>query len=208
MNLSLRPAGERGVLIEFEDAADRRLLDDVLSARPLPGLIDQVPALRTLLLTFATASDLHQAVDALATIDLDLDGTRAGENGEVVEIPVRYDGEDLPDVARLLDLSVDDVIARHTGQLWTVDFAGFMPGFGYCTGETGGLDVPRLTTPRTKIPAGSVALAGEFTSIYPQASPGGWRLIGSTDVQLWDLERTPPALLAPGRRIRFVEVGR
>lgn len=208
MNLSLRPAGERGVLIEFEDAADRRLLDDVLSARPLPGLVDQVPALRTLLLTFATSGDLHAAVEALATIDLSLEGTDVGSDAAVVEIPVRYDGDDLSDVAHLLGLTTDEVIARHTGQLWTVDFAGFMPGFGYCTGDVGGLDVPRLDTPRTKIPAGSVALAGEFTSIYPQVSPGGWRLIGSTDVQLWDLERTPPALLAPGRRIRFVEVSR
>src|SRR4029453_3517016 len=93
-------------------------------------------------------------------------------------------------------------------QLWTVEFAGFAPGFGYLTGSEGGLEVPRRASPRTRIPAGSVGLPGASSGIYPRASPGGWQLIGRSDAPLWDADRDPPALLTPGRRVRFVEVGR
>lgn len=204
--LDLRACGDRAVLVELPTPAARRYLDDLLSANPPAGLIDQVPTLRTLLLRLDSAEHLAQAVARLRGVDLNFARTSAAAHVEVVEVPVRYDGADLASVADLLGITTDEVVARHTGQLWTVDFAGFMPGFGYLTGERGGLTVPRLTSPRTRIPPGSVALAGDFTGIYPQASPGGWQLIGSTDAVLWDLDRTPPALLVPGRRIRFVAV--
>jgi KipI family sensor histidine kinase inhibitor len=98
------------------------------------------------------------------------------------------------------------VVARHTGSEWTVAFAGFAPGFGYLTGGDPRLEVPRRETPRTRIPAGSVGLAGRFAGVYPHDSPGGWQLIGSTTLRVWDLDRDPPALLAPGVRVRFEEV--
>lgn len=202
----MRPCGDSAVLVDLPTAATRRYLDDLLSANPPDGLIDQVPTLTTLLLRLDTPEHLAATITRLRGVNLDYaPSTRIGTH-EVVEVRVRYGGEDLPSVADILGLTVGQVIERHTSQLWTVDFAGFMPGFGYMTGERGGLTVPRLTTPRTRIPPGSVALAGDFTGIYPQASPGGWQLIGTTDAVLWDLDRTPPALLVPGRRVRFVAV--
>lgn len=122
----------------------------------------------------------------------------------VVEIPVRYDGPDLVETARLLGCSPTELITRHTGTDFTVAFCGFAPGFAYCIGWD--FDVPRLETPRVSVPSGSVAIAGEFTSVYPQSSPGGWRLIGNTTVRMWDQDRDSPALLAPGTRVRFVEI--
>jgi KipI family sensor histidine kinase inhibitor len=126
--------------------------------------------------------------------------------GDTVELPVHYDGADLDDLARLLELTTDEVVARHTGAEWTVAFCGFAPGFGYLTQPGTAWDVPRRATPRTKVPPGSVALAGEFSGVYPRESPGGWQLIGRTDVAVFDLDRDPAALLRPGTRVRFVEV--
>jgi KipI family sensor histidine kinase inhibitor len=130
-------------------------------------------------------------------------GTRAGEP---VEVPVRYDGEDLPEVARLTGLDAEEVVRRHTAPTYTVAFLGFSPGFPYLVGLDKALVVPRRDTPRTQIPAGSVGLAGDQTGIYPTASPGGWQLIGRTDLALFDPERDPPALLGPGGRLRFTAV--
>ncbi len=110
-----------------------------------------------------------------------------------------YDGEDLAEVAELTGLSIDAVIAAHTGQPWTVAFAGFAPGFGYLVGDNDGLNVPRRSSPRTAVPAGSVALAGNYSAVYPRRSPGGWQLIGRTAARMWDLDREQPALAAPGR---------
>ena len=116
-----------------------------------------------------------------------------------------YDGEDLGDVARLTGLTTREVVGAHTGQTWTVAFAGFAPGFGYLAGADARLTVPRLSVPRTSVPAGAVALAGEFGGVYPRASPGGWQLIGRTDHEMWCPDRDPPAVLTPGVRVRFVE---
>ena len=123
---------------------------------------------------------------------------------ETVEIPVTYDGEDLDDVARLMDLSTVEVIAAHQAALWQVAFCGFAPGFAYMTGDDPRFDLPRREAPRQVIPAGSVALAGRFCGIYPQASPGGWQLIGRTRLAMFDLSRAPAALLRPGMPARFV----
>ncbi|MEL4356816.1 MULTISPECIES: 5-oxoprolinase subunit B family protein [unclassified Luteococcus] len=203
----LLSAGADAVLVELADADQRRRLHRVLLEEPPAGLVELVPAARTVLLSAAGPEQLQGIVDHVnALVRAGLPATTQTAS-EPTTIAVRYDGEDLAQVAEVVGVSVREVVARHTGQLWTVEFAGFMPGFGYLSGEHGGLTVPRLSSPRTRIPAGSVALADEFTGIYPQASPGGWQLIGSTDAPLWDPERTPPALLAPGARIRFVEEG-
>jgi KipI family sensor histidine kinase inhibitor len=122
-----------------------------------------------------------------------------------VVIGVRYDGTDLDEVSRLTGLSPAEVVLAHTGMPWRVAFGGFVPGFGYLVGGDPRLQVPRRGSPRATVPAGSVALAGEFTGVYPRSSPGGWQLIGTTDAVLWDPTRVPPALLTPGATVRFVD---
>ena len=124
----------------------------------------------------------------------------------LVQIPVRYDGEDLAEVAQILGISAEEVVRRHTGSEWSVAFTGFAPGFAYLSGGDAIFNVPRRATPR-KVPAGAVALAGSFSAVYPQASPGGWQIIGVTDTAMWDLSRDLPALLQPGYRVRFVDAG-
>ncbi|MEO5875211.1 MAG: allophanate hydrolase subunit 1, partial [Streptosporangiaceae bacterium] len=120
-----------------------------------------------------------------------------------LEIPVVYDGADLDEVAELTGMGREEVIARHSSAEYTVAYLGFSPGFGYLTGLDPVLRVPRHDTPRTAVPAGSVAIAGPYTSVYPSASPGGWRLLGRTSTVLWDVRRDPPSLLGPGTRVRF-----
>ena len=118
-------------------------------------------------------------------------------------IDVVYDGADLTEVAGLTGMAAGEVIAAHTGTPWRVGFGGFAPGFAYLVGGDPRLHVPRRAEPRTRVPAGSVALAGEFSGVYPRESPGGWQLIGRTDAVLWDVERPQPALLTPGMWVRF-----
>lgn len=128
-----------------------------------------------------------------------------GVDAAPVVVPVRYDGEDLDAVAALARMSVPDLIAWHTGQVWTSALCGFAPGFSYLTGTAASLDLPRRSSARTSVPSGAVALAGEFSAVYPRASPGGWQLIGRTDVAMWSLDRQPPALAPAGTRVRFAE---
>jgi KipI family sensor histidine kinase inhibitor len=130
-------------------------------------------------------------------------GEATGAEGGVIEIPVVYDGPDLDEVAGLTGLSRQQVIERHAAAEYLVGWLGFSPGFGYLTGLDPELHVPRRDSPRTSVPAGSVAIAGPLAAVYPSASPGGWRLLGRTAAQLWDARREPPAVLAPGRRVRF-----
>lgn len=126
--------------------------------------------------------------------------------GRLVEIPVRYDGEDLDEVANLTGLSNSEVIELHSSTIFSAAFAGFAPGFMYCTGLPEVLQLPRRSTPRVKVPAGSLAMADTYTAIYPLNSPGGWNLIGTTDVQMFDPHAKQPSLLLPGDRVRFVPV--
>lgn len=163
--------------------------------------VDIVPGARTILL------DGVPDVDAAAASIVGWPapaGTGAAE-GDLLRIPVRYDGPDLPFVAEHWGVPVPEVIRRLSGTPLRVAFCGFAPGFGYLTGLPAQLSVPRLPAPRSRVPAGSVGLAGPYAGIYPTASPGGWRLVGRTDVVLFDVRRDPPALLSPGTRVRLVD---
>ena len=188
------PVGDDGWLIEPADAATVAGLH--AAVRGLPGVVECVPGWSTLLVR----TDGRPLPELPEPAVLDAAATR------LVEMPVRYDGADLDRVAELTGLSAAEVVDRHLRAEYTVAFLGFVPGFAYLRGLDPALHVPRLATPRTTVPAGAVGLAGEQTGIYPRPSPGGWQLIGSTDATLFDVERDPPALLAPGDRVRFVAV--
>jgi len=198
-----RLAGEHGLLVECADAAEVAATYAHLRARAAElGAVEVVPAARTVLL--GGLSDPASTRDLLvAEIPAPIPEDSAA--GALVEVPTRYDGEDLDEVARQWDVSVAEVVRIHQGCEFTVLFCGFAPGFAYCTGLPDGLAVSRRSDPRSRVPAGSVALAGEYTSVYPTASPGGWQLIGSTEVQLWRADDKSPALLVPGTRVRFVD---
>jgi KipI family sensor histidine kinase inhibitor len=198
----LRPAGERGLLVEVEDLETVHRLHAALRELEPPGVVELVPGYRTLLVVAEPerAGVLDELAAGLPELELPPAGAVAGEP---VEIPVTYDGEDLPEVASLTGLGPGEIVRRHTAPEYTVAFLGFSPGFPYLVGLDPALEVPRRDTPRTSIPAGSVGLAGGQTGIYPTASPGGWQLIGRTEVTLFDPERDPPTLLAPGGRLRF-----
>lgn len=200
--MRLRPAGERGLLVEVEDLETVHRLHAALRELDPPGVVELVPGYRTVLIVAdpAQAGVLDDLAARLPELELPPAEAVAGET---VEIPVSYDGEDLPEVASLTGLEPEEVVRRHTAAEYTVAFLGFSPGFPYLVGLDPALEVPRRDTPRTSIPAGSVGLAGNQTGIYPTASPGGWQLIGHTEVTLFDPTRDPPALLAPGTRLRF-----
>ena len=197
------PSGSTALLVELDGLEEVLGLYAALVAEPLEGVVDVVPAARTVLLV------TDPAVTTLAAVEQAVRQARPrtdrGGHEDLVELPVVYDGADLADVAGLLEVEPAEVVRRHTGAEWTVAFCGFAPGFGYLTQGGGGWDVPRRSTPRTKVPPGSVALAGEFSGVYPRESPGGWQLIGRTDVAVFDLGRDPAALLRPGVRVRFVD---
>lgn len=199
----IRWVGDRAFLLDFPDAATRRRADAALRLRPPAGVVDQVPAARTVLLRFATP-DAARAAELTVTASIDTAPDDLVAPSTELILPTVYDGLDLDAVAAHLGKSPHELIEWHSTQTWTVDFGGFLPGFGYLVSEGPGLSVPRHASPRTKIPAGSVALAGEYTGVYPQASPGGWQLIGRTGVEVWNPD--PPALLTPQRRVRFVAV--
>ena len=194
------------ILVELADLDETLALFASLEADPLDGIIDMVPAARTLMIR-SRAEKLTAQMLAAEIITRDL-SARVAPSEMLVEIPVRYDGEDLGDVANLTDLSIEEVIRRHTESIFTVAFCGFAPGFGYLVGGDPALHVARRQSPRTKIPAGSVALAGAFSGVYPQNSPGGWQIIGTTPEKMWDLSRDPPALFQPGYRVRFFDLAR
>ena len=200
------PVNLNALLVELDDLAQTLALLASLQDEPLAGIEELVPAARTLLVSFRPAAVSHaELVERIGQRDL----TKAVERlGTRIEIPVDYDGEDLDEVAQLLQLTREDVIALHTGRDYCVAFTGFAPGFAYLSGGHPLLNVPRRTTPRTRIPAGAVGLAGQFSGVYPRASPGGWQIIGVTATPMWDLSRTVPALLQPGFRVRFVDAAR
>lgn len=169
------------------------------TARP-DGVVELVPAARTLLVRF---DHRRMSFSRIKDLIVKLPAAPAGE----VVVPVRYDGADLAEVAAATGLTRAEVIARHTGRRYLVALCGLAPGFAHLTGLDPVLRVPRRATPRTSVPAGSVALADEFTGIYPRSSPGCWHLIGTTEMAVWDVRRYSRGVLAPGTRVRFQAVG-
>lgn len=203
--------GDQALLLEFNRTTDVLAWTEAIRRADLLGVIDIVPASRTVLIKLAGPRYLAPTRQRLAKIQVGPDiaaDLAAPAGGDVdVEIDVIYDGPDLDEVSRLTGLSTDQVVAAHTATPWRVGFGGFAPGFAYLVGGDPRLEVPRRAEPRTKVPVGSVGLAGEFSGIYPRESPGGWQLIGRTGEVLWDLDRERPALLTPGMTVRFRAVG-
>lgn len=200
------PAGPDALLVELADtAAAEAFYAEVVrrtAAGEFPAARDVVPAARTVLLTgLADPARTAREVRAWRV------PPAPPREGPLVEIAVRYAGPDLEVVAQAWDMTVRQVVAAHTGTEFRVAFCGFAPGFAYLTGLPERWGVPRRAAPRTAVPAGSVALAGPYTGVYPRSSPGGWQLIGTTDAVLWDTAREPAALLTPGTRVRFTEAG-
>lgn len=201
---TLLPYGQSAVLIELAAARDVLPLRDALVAQAHPAVLAVVPAARTVLVEFdpdaAPVTELHSLIQRCVSAPA---GSAARQSEPPVELPVRYDGADLESVAQRCGLTVEEVIRRHCAAEYTVQFCGFAPGFGYLSGLDPALRLPRLASPRPAVPAGSVAIAGEFTGVYPRSSPGGWLLLGRTDTVLFDLDRRPPALLRPGVAVRL-----
>lgn len=204
---TVRDYGDQALLLEFDSTADVLAWTDTVTRAGLPGILDIVPASRTVLLKLAGPRYLAPTRQRLSKLTPEHVPTAVvtADRPDVV-IEVVYDGADLDAVAELTGLSVGEVIAAHTGTLWRVGFGGFAPGFAYLVGGDARLQVPRRDEPRTRVPAGSVALAGEFSGVYPRESPGGWQLIGRTDAVLFDVTRAEPALLTPGMTVAFQEI--
>jgi KipI family sensor histidine kinase inhibitor len=198
--------GDQALLLQLDSTAEVLAWVDALRAADLLGVVDIVPASRTVLVKLD--GPRHQSLtrarlDKLRLSPGTIDATAPPGARVDVVLDVVYDGADLAEVARLSGLDVDEVVAAHTATPWRVGFGGFAPGFAYLIGGDSRLNVPRRAEPRTRVPAGSVALAGEFSGVYPRESPGGWQLIGHTDAVLWDLDRPEPALLTPGAWLQF-----
>lgn len=190
--------GRSALLVEVDDVLGFQAACE--AAQP-EGVVELVPAARTLLVRFDRArtdsATLARSLASLSTMDV------SGRSADTVTLPVRYDGADLADVAEAAGLSVSEVVQRHSAATYVAAFCGFAPGFAYLTGLDPVLHLPRRSTPRTRVPAGAVAIAGEYSAVYPHPSPGGWNLLGHSDAQVWDVGREQPNLLVPGTRVRF-----
>lgn len=202
---TVRDYGDRALLLEFDDIAEVLAWSEALRGAALPGVLDVIPAARTVLIALSDPG--HQGATRARLgelhVGLPIEDSNTGTGEADVTIDVVYDGEDLAEVARLTGLSPDEVVAAHTAAPMRVGFGGFAPGFAYLVGGDPRLHVPRRADPRTRVPVGSVGLAGEFSGVYPRETPGGWQLIGHTDAVLWDVDRDPPALLIPGAWVQF-----
>lgn len=197
-------ARDDALLVELDDLDQAVALYESLLSDPVRGVGVPVPGARTLLVPFRPSAVSASALAAeLRARPLD---RRAASAARAVEIPVLYDGADLAEAADLLGWSPEELVRRHTAAAWTVGFVGFAPGFAYLTSDDPELVVPRRASPRTRVPAGSVALAGPYSGVYPRESPGGWQLLGRTDAPVWDVTRERPALLLPGDEVRFTAV--
>lgn len=205
--VKLLPMGERAVLAEVGDLDAVLILHAALEAARPAGVVDIVPAARTVLVRVDPRRlPLHRARSWIAQTAEATDAAPPPRaDGSAVEVNVVYDGPDLAVTAELLDMSTDELVRTHLRAQWTVAFTGFAPGFAYLISSDWDFDVPRLDAPRTRVPAGSVGLAGAFSGAYPRETPGGWRLIGTTEAVLFDPDAASPALLAPGARVRFRE---
>jgi KipI family sensor histidine kinase inhibitor len=192
--------GPEALLVDGVD--DPVGLAAALRRRRIDGVGEIVPGERTLLVTCTTdlLQDLRRLISELAPDDTD-------HPADPVTIAVRYDGEDLEEVAAVKGLTTEEVVGRHSSGQYRVGFCGFSPGFAYLTGLDATLHLPRRDTPRVRVPAGAVAIAATYCAVYPSASPGGWHVIGSTDTNVWDPGRDEPALLLPGTEVRFERLG-
>lgn len=207
---SVHDYGDGALLLQFDSTAEVLAWTDAVREADLLGVVDIVPASRTILIKLdgpRFQAPTRQRLSKLHLAPETVDEATAPIDGRVdVVIDVVYDGADLAEVAELTGLDPAEVVSAHTASPWRVGFAGFAPGFAYLVGGDERLNVPRRSEPRTKVPAGSVGLAGEFSGVYPRESPGGWQLIGHTGADLWDADREPPALLTPGLWVQFREV--
>ena len=207
MTTRIRRAGDRALLLDTGDPATTAGIAQILREARLPEVDDLVPAAATVLVRVTRGTDLvgfgRRLLDLAAGVEAE--GGAAAPHDELV-VPVVYDGPDLADVAAATDLTTAEVIAAHTETPWRAAFVGFAPGFAYLVGGDPRLQVPRRRQSRTSVPAGSVALAGEYSAVYPRESPGGWQLIGATGVTLWDENAEPAAAIRPGRWVRFESV--
>jgi KipI family sensor histidine kinase inhibitor len=200
MTYDIRPMGDRALLVAAKNPAG---LANAIGALRLAGVLEAVPAAETVLIRFdatCNRADLCRSIN-----DIDDTAMTIGASTHVV-IPVTYDGEDLDDVANACGIDVADVIAIHCAATYTVAFCGFAPGFAYLSGLDPRLTVSRMSTPRPRVPAGAVAIADRWSAVYPRESPGGWRLLGTTTMSLFDLSRTQPAALKPGDTVQFTRV--
>jgi len=207
--MRVRPYGHEATIIDqLAHGTAASLRDTVLDACKSAGLrcIEVVTAATSLVVTHE-ARDSEAIRRVLASVT-DRGSVVTRTTGPLVEIAVRYDGDDLDDVARACALTVEQVITLHSEAEYEVSFCGFAPGFAYLSGLPGELHLPRRSSPRTRVPAGSVAIAATYSAVYPRESPGGWHLLGTTTANLWDVSRDQPALLQPGMRVRFVRVMR
>jgi KipI family sensor histidine kinase inhibitor len=223
-SFTIEPLGETALLLRFGDHIDSTINARVhaaaalLRAVELPGVVDLAPAYATLALHYAPkvwagpgGVPWRHLADAVRSVFATPPADADAHTSALVEIPVCYGGDDGPDlveVARRCALTIDEVIARHAAATYTVAMLGFAPGFPYLLGLDTRLHTPRRATPRTRVPAGSVAIGGAQTGIYPAELPGGWQLIGRTPLTLFDATFDPPCLLAAGDRVRFRAITR
>ena len=210
--IRLLPCGDRAILVDLDDDRERRDFDAALRAEIAAGrladeIIEHVPAARTVLVRLRDPRHRGSVETALHSLEVGAACVEDQSSGEVT-VPVHYDGADLQALAHQLGVRPTELVEWHTATPWLVDFTGFAPGFGYLVREPVGsplddVEIPRLDSPRTRIPSGAVALAGRWSAVYPSASPGGWQLIGGTDLPIWDVDRDPPGLFQAGVRVRF-----
>jgi len=205
--VSIRAAGDRGLLVELPDLDTVLAVAGWLRALALPEVEDIVPAARTVLIRVRPGTSLGQLRgEVTAIVHAPGDSREDASMRAAVVLPVHYDGPDLEEVAASCGMTGLELIRAHTGSRYRAAFLGFAPGFCYLTGGNSRLlGIQRRSTSRIRVPAGAVALAGEFGAVYPRESPGGWQLIGRTDVSVWNSEAAQPALIAPGRQVRFVD---
>lgn len=194
---AVRPYGPRAAIVD----CPREAVIPLANALNGTGIfLEIVPAEVSVLVSWEPIRSIEDLHGVLDTVDI----SGAAPVGRLIEIPTVYDGPDLQEVASQLGCSTEELVALHSGIDYLAAFAGFAPGFMYCTGLPERLRIPRRATPRPSVPRGSVAIADAYTAVYPTTTPGGWNLIGHTDVELFDLHADQPSLIRPGDRVRFV----
>lgn len=198
MSVRLIPYGMHALMAEYSTLEAVVAAAAAVRAAALDRVSDVIPGARTVLVEYAGS----EPPGLRALLGAEHQQILAG--GRLIEVPTRYDGPDLAEVAERTGMTVAEVIALHSGTEFAAAFCGFAPGFAYLSGLPPVLHLPRRSSPRTRVPAGSLAMASEFTGVYPTVSPGGWHLLGTVAVAMFDIGREPAALIAPGDRVRFV----